>query len=157
MTVCSCTRLYSQCSCARVSRRSSNGVASSLTLATLALIGLRSMLHVDECVVEFFAVSEYLSTSARLAATLSVTAGCCGANLRVRTMVAHDERVFPPTSQTGSDERGRVEVGFGICCASDILGACISLAVARCILKRLWSAVAAAECCCGLLWLRLAT
>ena len=123
MTVRSCTRLYSQCSCARVSRRSSNGVASPLTLATLALAGLRNMLHLDEGVVEFVVVSEYLSTSERLAATLSVTAGCCGANLRVRTMVAHDERLFPPTSQTESDERGRVEVGVGICCASGMLGA----------------------------------
>ena len=119
----SCIRLYSQCSWARVFRKSSSGVASSIALATVALTGLRSICHVDEGVVEFFVVSEYLSTSERLAATLSVTAGCCGANLRVRTMVAHDERLFPPTSQTESDERGKVEVGFGICCASSMLGA----------------------------------
>ena len=140
-----------------MSRRSSNGVTSPLSLATLALVGLRSMLQVDEGVVEFFVESDFLGGGipCRALSKPELSLGC-GTGLRAATS-AHDERLFPPTPQTGSDQRGRVEVGFGICCTSDMLGACISLAVARCILKRLWSAVAAAECCCGLLWLRSAT
>ena len=58
----------------------------------LGLLGLRNMLQVDEGVVEFFAVSEYFSTSKRLNASALELVGGCGASLRARTIVAHDGR-----------------------------------------------------------------
>ena len=106
-----------------MSRRSSNGVTSPLSLATLALVGLRSMLQVDEGVVEFFVGSDFLGGGipCRALSKPELSLGC-GTGLRAAT-VAHDECVFPPTPQTGSDERGKVEVGFGVCCVSGMLGA----------------------------------
>jgi hypothetical protein len=139
-----------------VLRASSKVGVLVVVLAMLELWGLRSTVHEAEDVAFLLQldVSDWLLAPRVTFKELRVCVRLTG---NFAAIAAHDGRVFPPTSQTGSDERGRVEVGFGICCASDMLGACISLAVARCILKRLWSAVAAAECCCGLLWLRLAT
>ena len=104
-------------------RKSSNGVVSSTTLAILTLAGLRSIFQVDGSMVEFFVGNGFLDGGipCRVWSKPELSLGC-GAGLRAAT-VAHDECVFPPTSQTGSDERGKVEVGFGICCASDMLGA----------------------------------
>ena len=104
---------------------SSKGVVSSVVLAILALVGLRNIVQVDDGMIEFFVGGDFpdvgILALCRASSEPKLLFGC-GTGLRAAT-VAHDECVFPPTSQTESDERGRVEVGFGICCASGMLGA----------------------------------
>ena len=138
-------------------RMSSNGVASSAALAMLALIRL-GLLHMAQyvCVVVSFAVSECFSTSKRFAATLLETVGCCGANLRSRTIAAHDDRGPPPTSPTGMAGKGKVEVGFGICGASCMLSARVLVAFVLSILGCWWLAAAVKPGCVGM-WFRSAS
>jgi hypothetical protein len=104
----------------------------------LVLIRL-GLLHIaqDVCGVVSLVVSEFPSsdTSARrLEAGVLMLAACCGTSLRARTISAHDDRGPPPSSPAGMAERGKVEVGFGICDASCMLSARVLVAFVLSIL-----------------------
>ena len=138
-------------------RRSSNGAATSAVLAMLVLVRF-GLLHIaqGECVIVSLVVSECFRTSKRLAATLLGIGGCCGANLRSRTIAAHDDRGPPPTSPTGMAGKGKGEVGFGICGASCMLSARVLVAFVLSILGCWWLAAAVKPGCVGM-WFRSAS